>query len=399
MAEFRMPSLGSDMEAGTLVEWLVKPGDSVKHGDIIAVVETQKGAIEIEIFETGEVEQFLVDIGTKVPVGTPLAKIRTEQEVNAGIDIKPSQEALVIEPPATMSIAPHPTWPPISAVSPPPTIGHMRASPAARRLARSRNVNLAAVAGSGPGGAIIFKDIERQLTAATMTVEKKFPKGLDLDAMRVAIAAAMARSKREIPHYYLEHQVDVTPCEAWLARMNATRPPESRLLMGAVAMKAVALAVRRFPTFNGFYVNGKFEPSSGVHPGMAIAIRGGGLAAPAIHDADRLSCDALMASMRDLVARMRSGRIRSSEIADATVTISSLGERGVDALYGVIYPPQVAIVGFGKVVARPWIVDDAVLPRSIVSITLSGDHRVSDGHGGALFLAEIGKLLQEPGKL
>jgi pyruvate dehydrogenase E2 component (dihydrolipoamide acetyltransferase) len=232
-----------------------------------------------------------------------------------------------------------------------------------------------------------------------MTVEKKSPKGLDLDAMRVAIAAAMARSKREIPHYYLEHQVDVTPCEAWLARMNATRPPESRLLMGAVAMKAVALAVRRFPTFNGFYLNGKFEPSSGVHPGMAIAIRGGGLAAPAIHDADRLSCDALMASMRDLVARMRSGRISSSEIADATVTISSLGERGVDALYGVIYPPQVAIVGFGKVVARPWIVDDAVLPRSIVSITLSGDHRVSDGHGGALFLAEIGKLLQEPGKL
>ena len=132
---------------------------------------------------------------------------------------------------------------------------------------------------------------------------------------------------------------------------------------------------------------------------MAIAIRGGGLAAPAIHDADRLSCDALMASMRDLVARMRSGRIRSSEIADATLTVSSLGERGVEALYGVIYPPQVAIVGFGKVVPRPWIVDGAVLPRSIVTITLSGDHRVSDGHSGALFLAEIGKLLQEPDKL
>ncbi len=399
MAEFRMPSLGSDMEAGTLVEWLVKPGDSVKHGDIIAVVETQKGAIEIEIFETGEVEQFLVDIGTKVPVGTPLAKIRTEQEIKAAIHEKPAQAALVIAPPDTTPIAPQAASSPTAAVPVPPPSSRMRASPAARRLARSRNVNLAAVAGSGPGGAIIFKDIEYQLTAARMTVEKKSPKGLDLDAMRVAIAAAMARSKREIPHYYLEHQVDVTPCEAWLARMNATRPPESRLLVGAVAMKAVALAVRRFPTFNGFYVNGKFEPSSGVHPGMAIAIRGGGLAAPAIHDADRLSCDALMASMRDLVARMRSGRIRSSEISDTTVTISSLGERGVDALYGVIYPPQVAIVGFGKVVARPWIVDDAVLPRSIVSITLSGDHRVSDGHGGALFLAEIGKLLQEPGKL
>ena len=398
MAEFRMPSLGADMEAGTLVEWLVKPGDRVKHGDIIAVVETQKGAIEIEIFETGEIEQFLVDIGTKVPVGTPLAKIRTEQEVKAGLDVKPAQEALLIAPPAILPIAPHLTGPPMAAVSPPPTIGRIRASPAARRLAQTRNVNLA-VAGSGPGGAIIFKDIERQLSATTMIMETKPVKGLDLDAMRVAIAAAMARSKREIPHYYLEHQVDVTPCEAWLARMNATRPPEGRLLMGAVAMKAVALAARRFPAFNGFYVNGKFEPSSSVHPGMAIAVRGGGLAAPAIHDADRLSCDALMASMRDLVARMRSGRIRSSEIADATLTVSSFGERGVEALYGVIYPPQVAIVGLGKVVVRPWIVDGTVLPRSIVTITLSGDHRVSDGHGGALFLTEIDKLLQEPDKL
>ena len=397
MAEFRMPSLGSDMEAGTLVEWLVKPGDRVRHGDIIAVVETQKGAIEIEIFETGEIEQFLVDIGTKVPVGTPLANIRTEQEVKGDVVVKPAQAALVIAPPATTPIAPQAASSPTAAAPPPSS--RMRVSPAARRLARSRNVNLAAVAGSGPGGAIIFKDIERQLTAATMTVEKKSPKGLDLDAMRVAIAAAMTRSKREIPHYYLEHQVDVTPCEAWLARMNAARPPESRLLMGTVVMKAVALAARRFPAFNGFYLNGKFEPSSNVHLGMAIAIRGGGLAAPAIHDADRLSCHALMASMRDLVARMRSGRIRSSEIADATLTVSSLGERGVDALYGVIYPPQVAILGFGKVVARPWIVDGTVLPRSIVTMTLSGDHRVSDGHGGALFLAEIGKLLLEPEKL
>ncbi len=399
MAEFRMPSLGSDMEAGTLVEWLVKPGDRVKHGDIVAVVETQKGAIEIEIFETGEIEQFLVDVGTKVPVGTPLAKIRTEQKVRAGTNVKPAQEALVIAPSASIPGAPRPTVPPMSAVSLPPAIGRMRASPAARRLAQSHNVDLAAVSGSGPGGAIVFKDIERQFTGVTTAVEKKSSTGLDLDAMRAAIAAAMARSKREIPHYYLEHQVDVTPCEAWLARMNSARPPESRLLMGAAAMKAVALAARRFPAFNGFYLKGKFAPSSNVHLGMGIAIRGGGLAAPAIHDADRLSCDALMAAMRDLVARMRSGRIRSSEIADATLTVSSLGERGVETLYGVIYPPQVAILGFGKVAARPWIVDGAVLPRSIVTITLSGDHRVSDGHGGALFLAEVGKLLKEPDKL
>jgi len=209
----------------------------------------------------------------------------------------------------------------------------------------------------------------------------------------------MARSKREIPHYYLEHQIDVTPCEHWLAEKNAALPPDSRLLIGALALKAVALAIYRFPAFNGFYRDNKFEPSKAVHVGVAIAIRGGGLAAPALHDADRLSLHDLMSGMRDLVQRTRSGRIRSSEMSDPTITVSNLGERGVEALYGIIYPPQVAIVGFGKVVTRPWIVDGAIGPRSVVTMTLAGDHRVTDGHAGALFLAEIGRLLQEPEQL
>ena len=217
--------------------------------------------------------------------------------------------------------------------------------------------------------------------------------------MRTAIAAAMARSKREIPHYYLQHQVDVTPCEQWLAQTNATRAPDARLLLAALAIKSVGLAARRFSAFNGYYRNGRYESASAVHVGVAIAIRGGGLAAPALHDVDQMPLDELMARMRDLVQRTRAGRIRSSEISDPTITVSSLGERGVEALYGVIYPPQVAIVGFGKPVSRPWVVDGAIGPRSIVTVTLAADHRVSDGHAGALFLAEIGKLLQEPDKL
>jgi pyruvate dehydrogenase E2 component (dihydrolipoamide acetyltransferase) len=217
--------------------------------------------------------------------------------------------------------------------------------------------------------------------------------------MRTAIAAAMARSKREIPHYYLEHQVDVTACEQWLTQKNATRPPDNRLLIGALAIKAAALAARRFPAFNGFCRDGKFQPASAVNVGVAIAIRGGGLAAPALHEADQISVDELMARMRDLVQRTRAGRIRSSEISDPTITVTSLGERGVEVLYGIIYPPQVAIVGFGKAVTRPWVIDGAIGPRSVVTITLSADHRVSDGHAGALFLAEIGRLLQEPDKL
>jgi pyruvate dehydrogenase E2 component (dihydrolipoamide acetyltransferase) len=278
-----------------------------------------------------------------------------------------------------------------------------RASPAARRLAEQRGVDLSTITGRGPGGAITYEDVERALGKIGEEVspvpEKRRPAGLDLGAMRTAIAAAMARSKREIPHYYLEHHVDVTASEHWLTEQNASRPPDNRLLIGALAIKAVALAAHRFPAFNGFYRENKFEASPAVHVGVAIAIRGAGLAAPALHNADRLSLDELMGQMRDLVQRTRAGRIRSSEISDPTITVSSLGERGVDALYGIIYPPQVAIVGMGKVVARPWVVDGAVGPRSVVTMTLSGDHRVTDGHAGALFLAEIGRLLQEPGKL
>ncbi|HET6376013.1 MAG TPA: dihydrolipoamide acetyltransferase family protein, partial [Methylocella sp.] len=302
-------------------------------------------------------------------------------------------EALPPSPPAA---APRPLAPPAIPITRLPPAGRPKASPAARRLADLRNIDLASVAGSGPGGAIVYRDVELRLAAPLGTAEKRPAKGFDFNAMRQAIAAAMARSKREIPHYYLQHQVDVTACEAWLTQTNAARPPENRLIMGVFALKAVSVAARRFPAFNGFYLNGRFEPSSAVHPGMAIAIRGGGLAAPAIRNADQMPCETLMAAMRDLVARMRSGRIRSSEIADATITVSSLGERGVEALYGIIYPPQVAIVGFGKPVARPWIVEGAVTPRTVMTITLSGDHRASDGHAGALFLAEIGKLLQEP---
>jgi pyruvate dehydrogenase E2 component (dihydrolipoamide acetyltransferase) len=393
-----MPSLGADMEAGTLVEWLVKPGDQVKRGDIVAVVETQKGTIEIEIFETGLVEQILVDLNSKVPVGTPLARIRTEREAAAGA----AAAAPAVPAPAPVPAAPS-APPAIPAPAPPSPImpavaRRVRVSPAARRLAQMHGVDPAAVTGSGPAGAIVRADVERSLAAAA-PAETKRPLGLDLGAMRTAIAAAMARSKREIPHYYLEHQVDVTPCERWLARTNADRPPDSRLLLGALAIKAVAVAARRFAAFNGFYRDGHYEPAPAVHVGMAIAIRGGGLAAPALHDTDRMPLEALMARMRDLVQRMRAGRIRSSEMSDPTITVSSLGERGVEALYGIIYPPQVALVGFGKVVARPWLVDGAVGPRSVVTITLAADHRVSDGHAGALFLAEIGKLLQEPEKL
>lgn len=383
MITFRMPSLGADMEAGTLVEWLAKPGDRVKRGDIVAVVETQKGAIEIEVFDAGVIDRLLSEPGSKVPVGAPLALIREQGEAPSAPAAPP-----VATPPAAV---PMPAPPPIAAPAQPRPALHVRISPAARRLAASRGVELAGMAGTGPGGAIQLADVE---AAAAGVTQPGRPAAVAFTQMRAAIAAAMSRSKREIPHYYLCDTVDLQPASDWLARANAERPPERRLLMGALFLKATALAARDFPEFNGHFEEGAFHAAAAVHIGVAVAIRGGGLAAPAIHDASDLSLEDLMAAMRDLVGRVRAGRFRSSEIADPTLTVSNLGERGVETLFGVIYPPQVAIVGFGKPAVRPWVVDGRLAGRTVVTITLAADHRVSDGHRGALFLADIGRRLQ-----
>lgn len=389
MGTFNMPSLGADMEAGTLVEWLKRPGDPVERGDIVAVVETEKGAIEVEIFEDGRIEELLVDEGAKVPVGTPLARI-------AGAIAEPTAPKAAAPP----EVAPAPGPVPAPAPEPPgrqvePIQRGTRISPAARRLAAELGIDVAGVAGSGPGGSVIRSDVER----ATAQPPEKPRKGVDLSLMRQAIAAAMARSKREIPHYYLAHSFDAVAAREAVETFNAGQPPEDRLLLGALLVKATALALRHFPEFNGFMGPDGFLPSKAIHVGVAIAIRGGGLAAPAIHDTDQLSLAELMSRMRDLVARVRRGGFRSSEIADPTMTVSSLGDRGVEALLPVIYPPQVAIIGFGTLQDRPWIVDGKIVPRQVLTVTLAGDHRVSDGHRGALLLRRVEELLQNPDKL
>jgi pyruvate dehydrogenase E2 component (dihydrolipoamide acetyltransferase) len=217
--------------------------------------------------------------------------------------------------------------------------------------------------------------------------------------MRKAIAQSMTRSKREIPHYYLQLEASLQVARKWLDRVNAERAPEERLLMASLCVKALALALKRYPEFNGFYGKGGFEPSERINVGVAIAIRGGGLVAPAIVDSDRLPLSELMARLADLTRRTRAGQLRSSELSSPTITLSSLGDLGVDALFGVIYPPQVALIGIGRPALRPRAEGSAVISDLSAILTLSADHRVSDGHRGARLLAEIAKLLQKPERL
>ena len=409
-----MPALGADMEYGTILEWLVKPGDAVKRGDLVAVVDTEKATIEVEIFQSGVVESIVVAVGEKVPVGTLLATIRGDGEAAAQTVAKPA-------PPPTPAAAKAPPPPPLpqpriepaAPVARPGAPRHLRISPLAMRVAMDLKVDLSTVNGTGPDGAITKADVERAAKGAAappappvppQPIERPAPQPAPLPidrhaTMRKVIAAAMTRSKRETPHYYLGTHIDMSHAMAWLQSENLKRPVAERILYSVMLLKAVALAIHEVPEMNGFWVDGAFKPSAAIHVGVAISLRQGGLIAPAIHDVDQKPMAEVMANLRDLVKRVRAGVLRSSEIADATITVTSLGEQGVETVFGVIYPPQVALVGFGKIVERPWASGGMVGARPVMAASLSGDHRASDGHRGGIFLAAVDRLLQEPEKL
>ena len=391
-----MPQLGADMSAGKLLRWRKNAGDRVQRGDIIADVETDKADIEIEVFTSGVIEKFTVQPGEKVPVGTVLAIIRQEGEV-----IQP--EAVPIPtavPGAPARARPAVPMPPLplqpSIVT--ERLGRLHISPAARKIAADLGIDPASIAGTGPGGRVTIEDVQQ--AAKAKAAQPKPEVELDRQArMRQAIAAAMARSKREIPHYYLSTTINMGRAMAWLAQENLKRSVEDRLVYGVLLVKAVALALRATPELNAVWTGGKATPSPDVHVGLAISLRGGGLVAPALHNTDRQSLDELMKNFRDVIQRARAGSLRSSELSDPTITVTSLGEQGVETVFGVIYPPQVAMVGFGKMVERPWSSEGQIISQPVITATLSADHRVSDGHRGALFLAAVDRNLQEPEKL
>jgi len=392
VSEFLMPQLGADMSAGKLLGWRKSVGDRVQRGDIIADVETEKADIEVEVFASGVIEKFLVQPGAKVPVGTVLAIIREE-----GKPLTPEElRATTVAAPEPILAGPVSSIPPFAG----PAAGEKRLhiSPAARKLAADLGVDPASLTGTGPGGRITLEDIQR--AGQTKPPQPAAVVKLDRPArMRQAIAAAMARSKREIPHYYLSTTVDMNRAMAWLAQENLKRSVEDRLVYGVLLLKAVALALREAPEINSIWMGGKATPVRDIHVGVAISLRGGGLVAPALHNTDRQSLGDLMKNFRDLVQRARAGSLRSSELGDPTITVTSLGEQGVESVFGIIYPPQVALVGFGKVAERPWSVGGQIVSRPLITASLSADHRVSDGHRGGIFLAAVDRKLQEPEEL
>ncbi len=478
MAEFRMPVLGADMDEGTVVEWLVKPGDEIHKGDIIAVIDTAKSAIDVESFSSGTIERLVVDVGQTVPVGTVLAVIaepgreRAEPEAPAApaaqpVPVRPEKPAPAVSPPVRhrahelgvdlatvqgtgprgsvtredieraaagphpvpqVEVGPeHPAVPEHGAPERPRSVkkrehpaGRQRVSPRARSLAAELGVDLAGVTGSGQQGAVREADVLRAaaapkpapaaavpaapapaaaVPAAPAAVPAARSAAERTQSMRRAIARLMARSKREIPHYYVSNTADMTAALSWLHDRNRELEVGQRLVPAALLLKAAAVAAVQVPQVNGYWVDDEFQAAKAVHLGLAISLRGGGLLTPAIHDAASLDLAELMAGMRDLVSRARSGRLRGSELTDGTITVTNLGDQGVESVFGVIYPPQVALVGFGKVTERAVAVGGLVGARPVVVTTLAADHRATDGYTGARYLTAIADLLQRPEEL
>jgi pyruvate dehydrogenase E2 component (dihydrolipoamide acetyltransferase) len=488
MIRFELPSLGADMDEGTLLAWHVQPGDVVRRGQVVAVVDTSKAAVDVEIWHDGVVDALHVQPGETVPVGALLATLRAPGEpvgtggpgegglrraaapagapvgvavgapagAPAGVPVGVSMGAPVgsplgspVERPAGVSIgvpvgvplgvpAGVPVGVPIdvpvgvpvgvsigvsigtagASTAPAALASRPAVSPSGRRRARELGIDPERLHGTGPHGAVTTADVEaaaaqvasgaRAAPAAPPTpgsanaapaVEPAPPAAAASDrqqAMRRAIAAAMSRSKREIPHYYLSEAIPMAAALGWLQARNAGLPITARVLPAALLLKAVAVALRDAPELNGVFVDGTFRPAGAVHAGVAIALRGGGLVAPAIHDVGDLPLDEVMRRLADLVRRARAGSLRSSEMSDPTITVTQLGDQGVESVFGVIYPPQVALVGFGRIADRPWSQNGWIRSMPVVTASLAADHRASDGHRGALFLAGVRDLLQRP---
>ncbi len=436
-----MPSLGADMTEGTVTRWLVKPGDQVHRGDIVVEIETDKADMEVEIFETGTIEKILVSQGERVAVGTPLALVATGSPAApapAPVAVQPAAPPVARAPEPVAKAAPPvratPTArvlarelgielasipgsgvggavtrsdvehavaraapsPPLQPVpSPPPR--RLLVSPRARRIAQERGIDLAAVKGTGPGGSITAADLDHlAVPPAPAAAPEPALEAAKRAQSRRPISGLMERSNREIPHYYLGLDVDMSRALGWLREENRRRSVTDRILYSALLLKATALAAHDVPEMNGYYTDGAFEPSTAINLGVAISLRQGGLVAPAIMDASNKPLGDLMRELADLVKRARAGRLRASEMASSTLTVTNLGELGAGFVYGVIYPPQVALVGFGKVIERPWAEAGMLGVRPVITATVAADHRVSDGHRGGIFLATVNRLLQEP---
>ncbi|MFE8597056.1 pyruvate dehydrogenase complex dihydrolipoamide acetyltransferase [Archangium violaceum] len=397
-----MPALSPTMTEGKLIKWLKKEGDKVSSGQAIAEVETDKSNLEVEAYDDGVLARIVVQEGQMAKVGSPIAFLAGKGGAKAAA---PAAQAPA--PAAPKAAAPAPAQAPAPKAAPAPTPGgRVRASPLAKRMARDRGLDLSQVQGSGPLGRIVKSDIEKALTqapaarapaaaAAAAPGVRPEPKAVPVTTMRKVIAQRMAEVKPGVPHFYLSVDVEM---DAALKIREEAKALESKVSVNDIIVKASAMALRRYPKMNVSLHGDTILHFETVDVGIAVAIEDG-LITPIIRDADKKGLSAISAEARDLAERARKRGLKPHEYTGGSLTVSNLGMYGIDSFIAVINPPQAAILAVGSVSDKVVVRDGQMVVRKLMTVTLSGDHRVIDGAIGAEYLRELKALLEHPMRL
>lgn len=405
--EVVMPQMGADMTEGTLVRWLKSPGDTIERGDIIAEIETDKATVELEAFDAGVLRQVVAAEGDVVPVGEVIALLGDADE-----EMPEVERHAPVEKPTPRAVA--------AAAANEDAIDEtfgsrrVRVSPVARRIAGDAGIDLDEVAGSGPDGRILRRDVEAAIAArdnhapaGVPTVEPERPappppadpaRVEPLSRMRAAIARNMTDAKQQQPHYYLTVDVDMTEAMSFRRHVNLVLEDAQRVSVNDLLVRACAVALATHPKFNASLSDDGIQYHQQVDINIGVALDEG-LIAPALLDVAAKGLPQIAEESKALVERARAGKLRAEEYSSGTFTITNLGAYGIDVLVGIINAAQAAILGAGSVTERPAVVDGAIAVRQLMTLALSADHRVSDGAEGARFLKEIQTILENPTRL
>jgi pyruvate dehydrogenase E2 component (dihydrolipoamide acetyltransferase) len=416
-----MPKLGFDMAEGTLVRWVIKEGEPVTKGDVLAEIETDKATVEVQSSAEGIVYRHLVPAGEVVPVGNPIAVVAApgEQVDESQLTGNKPEQTPQPEPEKQEVASVEQKQPAASVEQKQPAAAPvvvdaemLRISPIARRMIMENNLSLEGVIGSGPGGRIVKKDIEKLLqrrrepVAAPAEFYKPavpaFTPGIipademiEVNRLRAAIGRRMVESHNEIPHFYVTHEYNVASLLDIRKQVNAVLPEEEKVSVNDFVIKATALALRQYPGLNAVLKEEKIIRKGHVNIGVAVAVEGG-LLTVVVKDADQKPLRLISKEVKEMVARVRFGKVRPEDIEGSTFSISNLGMFDVEHFIAIINPPEAAILAVGSAREMPVVKDGIVQVGTRMRATLSADHRITDGAEAAQFLQALARWIENP---
>jgi pyruvate dehydrogenase E2 component (dihydrolipoyllysine-residue acetyltransferase) len=420
----KMPKLGFDMAEGTLVRWLKQEGEPVSRGEIVAEIETDKATVEVESGYNGTVCRLLVEEGTTLPVGEPIAILLKPGETVCELPVEEIEEQAKEAvksglPKEEIKVVPTEVQAQVQKAS-----EMIKASPLAKRIARDFDLNLRAVAGSGPGGRVIKKDvlaaIERQKDAVEggetpvsaskpgLSLSMPLPswgagdaqpdEDVPLSKLRSAIGRRMVEAKQQVPHFYVAYEYDVEKLLGLRKELNSLLPPEQKLSVNDFVVKAVALALRQYPNLNASLAENRIVRHGQVNIGVAVGVKGG-LLTVVSKDSDHKPLRLVSSEIRNMVQHARDGKVRPDDIEGSTFSISNLGMYNVSEFSAIINPPEAAILAVGAARQMPVVQDGELVVGTRMKMVLSVDHRISDGVEAAQFMQALAAYLEEPLRL